>query len=51
MVKVVTGKAVSCVPKVAINKSVFYNRALDKWEVANHYNMGRPHGYPEASVD
>ncbi len=33
------------------DEAILYNRVLDKWEIANHYNMGKPKGYPEASVD
>ncbi len=33
------------------DEAMIYNRVLDKWEIANHYNMGRPNGYPEADVD
>ena len=32
--------------KVDLSEVVLYNRALDKGEVADHYNMGAPSGYP-----
>ncbi len=29
-----------------VDEAIIHNRALDKYEVADHYNMGAPSGYP-----
>ncbi len=44
------GKAYVCIgggnSGKIIDEAVLYNRGLDKYEVADHYNMGAPSGYP-----
>ncbi len=34
--------------ELIIDEVILYHRVLDKYEVASHYNMGRPGGYPDA---
>ncbi len=48
----IIGSTGSEIPRWGIvDEVVVYNRVLDKYEVADHYNMGAPSGYPIVTLN